>query len=96
MSPEQARGAELDERSDIYSAGVVMFEMFTGRCPFMAAEGHEIMRMHLSEAPPNPRQIRPELTETLARIIVNCLSKSRVHRPASAAELDRLLMRVRI
>jgi eukaryotic-like serine/threonine-protein kinase len=96
MSPEQARGAELDERSDIYSAGVVMFEMFTGRCPFMAAEVHEIMRMHLAEAPPNPRQIRPELTETLARIIVNCLSKSRVHRPASAAELDRLLMRVRI
>lgn len=96
MSPEQARGAELDERSDIYSTGVVMFEMFTGRCPFMASDVAEIMRMHLNEPPPNPRQIRPELPEPLARLILTCLAKSRVHRPASAADLDRLLMRVRV
>jgi eukaryotic-like serine/threonine-protein kinase len=96
MSPEQARGGAIDERSDIYSTGVVMYEMFTGRCPFMASDIHEIMRMHLNEPPPNPRQVRPALPESLASLILTCLAKSRVHRPSSAADLDRLLMRVRL
>jgi serine/threonine-protein kinase len=96
MSPEQARGGEIDERSDIYSTGVVMYEMFTGRCPFVASDIHEIMRMHLNEPPANPRQIRPALPEPLAHLILTCLAKSRVHRPSSAADLDRLLMRVRL
>lgn len=94
MSPEQARGGELDERSDIYSAGVVMFELFTGGCPFTDRDIYEIMRMHLSEAPPNPRQRRPDLPETLSQIILTCLAKSRLQRPATSADLERLLMRV--
>ena len=96
MSPEQARGAELDERSDIYSAGVVMFELFTGTCPFTDRDLYEIMRMHLNEAPPNPRQRRPDLPEALAQIILTCLAKSRLQRPATAADLERLLMRVHV
>jgi HAMP domain-containing protein len=95
MSPEQTRGAELDERSDIYSAGVLMFEVFTGRCPFAATDIYEIMRLQANEPPPNPRLLRPNLPEPLAQIVLSCLAKARLHRPASAADLDRLLMRVR-
>jgi eukaryotic-like serine/threonine-protein kinase len=94
MSPEQARGGEVDERSDIYSAGVVMFELFTGTCPFVDRDIYEIMRMHLNDAPPHPRQHRPDIPETLAQLILTCLAKSRLQRPATAADLDRLLMRV--
>jgi serine/threonine-protein kinase len=96
MSPEQARGGEVDERSDIYSAGVVMFELFTGTCPFTDRDVYEIMRMHLNEPPPNPRLRRPDLPETLAQLILTCLAKSRLQRPATAADLDRLLMRVHV
>ena len=96
MSPEQARGAELDERSDLYSAGVLFFELFTGRCPFVGADAFETMRLHLDEAPPDPRKIRPRVPGALARIISTCLDKSPLRRPASAADLERLLMRVRL
>ncbi|HEY7411582.1 MAG TPA: protein kinase [Vicinamibacteria bacterium] len=96
MSPEQARGGELNERSDIYSAGVVMFEMFTGRCPFEDPDMYELMRMHLNDPPPDARTLRAALPESLAQIIRACLAKSRLHRPGSAAELERLLMRVRV
>jgi len=94
MSPEQARGGELDERSDIYSAGVVMFELFTGGVPFTDRDIYEIMRMHLNEPAPDPKTRRPDLPESLAHIILSCLAKSRLQRPATAADLDRLLMRV--
>jgi eukaryotic-like serine/threonine-protein kinase len=96
MSPEQAKGAELDDRSDIYSAGVVMFEMFTGQVPFRGRDAAEIMAMHVHDPPPDPRSLHPGLPEPLARIILDCLSKHRLQRPASAADLDRLLMRVRL
>jgi serine/threonine protein kinase len=96
MSPEQARGAELDERSDIYSAGVVMFEMFTGMCPFVANNVDEIMRMHTDEPAPDPRKLRPAIPQSLSNVIVSCLAKSRLQRPSNASELDRLLMSVRL
>jgi HAMP domain-containing protein len=96
MSPEQVRGAELDERSDLYSAGVVMFEMFTGRRPFDAGDPFELMRLHLEEPPPNPRALQPTLPELLAETIAACLAKAKADRPATAADLDRLLMRVRV
>jgi serine/threonine-protein kinase len=95
MSPEQVRGAEVDERSDLYSAGVLMYEMFTGRRPFDASDPFEVMRLHLEEVPPNPRTLQPTLPELLADTIVACLSKAKADRPATAADLDRLLMRVR-
>jgi serine/threonine-protein kinase len=95
MSPEQVKGADLDDRSDIYSAGIVMFEMFTGSCPFRAKDVAELLQMHLNDPPPDPRTLRPGLPEPLAQLILACLSKHRLQRPGSAAELDRLLMRVR-
>jgi serine/threonine-protein kinase len=96
MSPEHARGAELDERSDLYSLGVVLFEAATGRAPFEADDGVELMRLQLYATPPNPRQLTPRLPEELALIIDRCLAKSRPDRPASAAELERALMRVHV
>jgi HAMP domain-containing protein len=96
MSPEQARSGTLDDRSDIYSAGVVLFEMFTGRPPFQAKDVAEVLQMHLNDPPPDPRTLRPSLPEPLARLILACLSKHRLERPPSAAELDRLLMRIRV
>jgi eukaryotic-like serine/threonine-protein kinase len=96
MSPEQARGGELDERSDLYSAGALMFELFTGRCPFLGADMYATMRMHLDEEPPDPRRLRGEIPAGLARIILACLDKSPLRRPASAADLERRLMRVRV
>lgn len=96
MSPEQAKGADLDERSDIYSAGVMMYEMFTGQCPFRGKEVTDILQMHLNDAPTDPRTIRPEIPQALAEIILACLSKHRAQRPASAVDLDRWLMRVRV
>ena len=85
MSPEQVRGSELDERSDLYSAGVVMFEMFTGRRPFDAGDPFELMRLHLEEPAPNPRTLQPTLPELLADTIVACLAKARADRPATAS-----------
>jgi len=96
MSPEQAKGADLDERSDIYSAGVMMYEMFTGQCPFKARDVAEIMQMHLNDTPADPRTLRPEIPAALAEIILACLSKHRAQRPSSAVDLDRWLMRVRV
>ena len=96
MSPEQAKGADLDERSDIYSVGVMMYEMFTGQCPFQAREVAEILQMHLSDTPADPRALRPDIPPALAEIILACLSKHRAQRPATAVDLDRWLMRVRV
>jgi hypothetical protein len=55
----------------------------------------EVMRMHLNEPPPSPRSLRPDLPEALSRIILTCLEKAKLRRPASAGDLERLLMRVR-
>jgi serine/threonine protein kinase len=96
LSPEQARGAELDERSDLYSVGVVMFELFTGRVPFAADSEAELLRMHLTHPPPDPRRMRIGMPALLADVILACLSKSRLERPSSAADVERQLMRVRV
>src|SRR5262249_47278901 len=96
MSPEHARGAELDERSDLYAVGVLMFELFTGHAPSESDDFGDLLRQHLYAPPIDPRELRPELPTTLAEVILVCLAKNRLERPGSAAELEQALMRVRM
>jgi serine/threonine-protein kinase len=96
MSPEQARGAELDPQSDLYSAGVTFYEMFTGRRPFESDDRAELRRIHLYEEPPDPRTKRSGMPDLLAQVILACLEKSRVKRPPTASDLERALLRIRV
>ena len=87
MSPEQLSGGELDLRSDLYSAGVVLYECCTGRVPFEAETTWSLIAKHLEEDPPDPRALTPEVPEALARVILKAMGKSREARYATAAEM---------
>jgi serine/threonine-protein kinase len=89
VSPEQARRqAQLDGRSDLYSLGATLFAMLTGQAPYLSDSAAEIVRMHLTAPPPDPR---PQASDSAAEIISKCMQKNAEHRYSSAAELrDRL------
>ncbi len=96
MSPEQARGAkDIDHRTDIYSVGVLLYELATGRLPFDGKTPVEVALRHLQDPPPEPRKINPRLPSSLERVILTCLSKEPERRYASAAELASELSRMR-
>ncbi|MCX6568475.1 MAG: serine/threonine-protein kinase, partial [Candidatus Aminicenantes bacterium] len=94
MSPEQAEGKEADPRTDLYSLGIVLFEMLTGRLPFEGETPLSIAVKQKSEAPPDPRTLNPQIPEDLDRIILKCLEKPREKRYRSAEELLADLARV--
>ncbi len=94
MSPEQARGQNLDPRSDLYSVGVVLYELFTGERPFEGKDPQEVMIKHVSVDARRPSALRPDLPPLLERIILACLSKDREKRPPTANDLYGALMRV--
>jgi len=87
MSPEQAEGEETDQCSDIYSLGVVLFEMMTGRIPFEGKTPFSIAMKHKSETPPAPKEINAQVTEDLSQLILKCLEKDKGKRIQSAQEL---------
>jgi len=92
MSPEQCRGArEVDSRSDIYSFGCIMFEMFCGRPPFVAEGFGELIFAHMSEPPPDPAFLSPGLDASVRQLLLHCLEKAPERRPASMTELTALL-----
>jgi Tol biopolymer transport system component len=94
MAPEQLLGELVDERSDIYSAGVVLFELSTGRMPFAAALVPKLTNAILHETPPPPRAIASKLSDELQRIILKCLEKDPELRYQSAKELAADLKRM--
>ena len=94
MSPEQLSGAELDPRSDLYAAGVVLFECLTGKVPFEAETTWALVAKHLEEEPPDPRATNPEVPRPLALVILKAMAKQPADRFATAAEMHDALARI--
>ena len=84
MSPEQCRSESLDTRSDIYSLGVIAYQMLAGECPFTGQAG-EVMRRHIEAPPPPLKQKRRKIPKKMAAVVMSALAKNPAERPATAA-----------
>lgn len=94
MSPEQAAAERVDARADIYSLGIMLFEMVVGRLPYQPRSITEAIRMHTREALPKPSEMRPGISTELERAIVKSLAKNPNDRYQTAGEMSRDLMRL--
>jgi len=94
LSPEQARGAPVDQRSDLYSLGIVLYEMLTGKVPFTGDTPVEIAMKHLSEVPDPPSKLRPNVPHDLDAVIMRAIAKDPDQRYGSAEEMEADLARV--
>jgi len=94
LSPEQARGAPVTASSDLYSVGIVLYEMLTGKVPFTGDSAIEIAMKHLNDAPKPPSKIRPEIPEELDQVVLRALAKNPEDRYQTAEEFSEDLHRV--
>ena len=88
MSPEQCLGEELDHRSDIYSLGIVLFEMLTGIVPFNSPTSTAVVVQHVNQKPPSLRAINVSISKAVERVVLHALEKRREARPKTASALS--------
>jgi eukaryotic-like serine/threonine-protein kinase len=93
MSPEQAKGAPLDHRTDIYSVGVILYELLTGRVPFKADSQVQLLSAHITIPPPSFAEVAPDraIPPALEQVVLRAMSKAPADRQASMAELHEQL-----
>ena len=87
MSPEQVEGKDVDQRSDIYSLGIILYEMLTGRVPFEGDTPFTIGVKHKSEIPRDPRDLNTQIPQDLGRLVLRCLEKGKAKRYQTAVDL---------
>src|SRR5215216_6766715 len=95
ISPEQARGQPATPRSDIYSLGVTLYEMLTGRLPFTGDSAIGVAMQHVSAEPPPPRMYAPRIPAQLEALVLRALSKDPAQRPATGREFARQIQNYR-
>jgi serine/threonine protein kinase len=88
VAPEQIRGAETDARADIYSLGIVLYELVTGRLPFESESEYTLMQAQVEALPPSPRQITPTVSPELEHVILRALAKAPHERFQSTEEFS--------
>jgi serine/threonine-protein kinase len=96
FSPEQARGERVVPQSDIYAVGVTLYEMLTGQLPFESDNAVGLAYKHISEQPPSPRAINPNIPARLEAVIMKALAKEPQQRYPSAAEMERVLRTIQV
>ena len=93
MSPEQATSQEVDHRTDIYSLGAVLYEMLTGRKPFLSRDTDKLLQMIAAKTPPKPHELNPAIPAALSRVVMKAMQKQADRRYQRADEMTQDLKR---